>query len=92
MKIWHIEFSEKANKSIRKISTKNQERIFSFIESRLTIHPNPRFIGDQLKGTLNAYWRFRVGDYRIITSIEDKRYVIFIEVIAHRKHVYKKAV
>jgi len=43
-----------------------------------------------LKGELSDLWRYRVGDYRIICTIEDEKIEILVLRIAHRKEVYKK--
>ena len=42
----------------------------------------------KLKGSLGNYWLIRVGDYRVIYSIEDKIEIIDIRRVRHRKDVY----
>lgn len=49
---------------------------------------NPH-IGKKLKGALEGEWSIRIGDYRIIYSIDDQEN-IWLETIRHRKDVYKK--
>jgi len=41
-------------------------------------------------GKLGYYWRYRVGDYRLICSIEDNKVTILVVLIGHRGNVYKK--
>jgi mRNA interferase RelE/StbE len=51
---------------------------------------NPRSIGDALKGTeFGDLWKYRVGDYRIIASIEDKLVRILVVRIGNRREVYR---
>lgn len=56
--------------------------------------PPPRrrgSIGEALKGSkLGAFWKYRVGDYRIVASIEDGALRILVVRIGNRKEVYRK--
>ncbi len=62
-----------------------QKKIFNALE-KLAHHPRPagckKLIGSPL-------WRIRVGNYRIVYSIEDNVLKVFIIRIAHRKEVYR---
>ena len=46
------------------------------------------FTGSQLCGTLSKYWRYRVGDYRIVAEIDDENIIILIVKIGHRREIY----
>jgi mRNA interferase RelE/StbE len=48
-------------------------------------HPNIK----RLKGDLAGYFRYRVGDYRVVYSIDEQRRVVTIVIIAHRRGVYE---
>lgn len=50
---------------------------------------NPRALGLSLKGQLSDYWRYRIGDYRIIVEIKDKELIISIIEVGHRKSIYE---
>jgi mRNA interferase RelE/StbE len=63
-------------------------QIISFLE-KLSAQSYPRQNGKVLKGKLREYWRYRVGDYRIICKIQDSELVVLILRIAHRKDVYE---
>jgi mRNA interferase RelE/StbE len=39
---------------------------------------------------LSEFWKYRVGDYRLICSLEDDRFVILVLRIGHRREVYKR--
>ena len=51
----------------------------------------PRSIGEALKGSaLGEFWKYRVGDYRIISSIQDDIVTILVVRIGNRRDVYRK--
>lgn len=65
-------------------------RIFRFLRERIALLENPRSIGEALKGTeLGDLWKYRVGDYRIIASIEDQQVQILIVRVGNRREVYR---
>ena len=66
-----------------------QKLITSWIEKNLIDTKNPRFHGKGLSGDKSGYWRYRVGDYRIIADIRDDEIVIIIVEIGHRREVYR---
>jgi len=37
-----------------------------------------------------AFWKYRVGDYRIISNIEDGRLLILVIRIGNRREVYRR--
>lgn len=63
--------------------------IFSWIEKNLDKCNNPYFQGKTLKGKLNRYWRYRVGNYRIISVIKNDELIILIIEIGHQREIYK---
>lgn len=46
-------------------------------------------MGKALSGNKAGFWRYRVGDYRIICDIEDEELVILVVEVNHRSKVYK---
>jgi len=50
---------------------------------------DPRRLDKSLTGELGEYWRYRVGPYRIIASIEDQRFRVLLVRVAHRNAVYR---
>ena len=85
---WVIDFEETALKQLSKLDKPVQIRIITFLEKKVSRLENPRQLGHQLMGELSKYWRFRVGDYRLIVDIIDHRFVIQVIRIGHRKEVY----
>ncbi len=88
--IWQIKFSETAVKQLKKIDKNTSKRIIDFFRERIAKTDNPRNIGKALKGPLGNFWRYRVGDYRIICDIQDNNFVILVLKVANRSEVYRK--
>ena len=69
---WLIEFEKEAEKELKKLGKQVARRIIKFLRQRVAILEDPRAIGEALKGsTLGDYWKYRVGDHRIIADIQD---------------------
>ena len=64
------------------------KRIFDFLENRIATLEDPRVSGKPLKGDLGIFWRYRVGDYRVLCEIQDGQLVILAALIGHRKEIY----
>lgn len=65
-------------------------RVSRFLFERVARLEDPRSIGEALKGSeLGELWKYRVGDYRIIASIEDKLVRILVIRIGNRREVYR---
>lgn len=88
--VWLIEFAPSAEKQLRKFDPKVAKRILDFCKGRLAVQADPRILGEALKGSeYGDYWRYRVGDYRIIASIQDKEISILVVSVGDRKQIYK---
>ena len=67
-----------------------RRRILTFFHDRVATLDNPCSIGEALKGsTLGEFWKYRVGDYRVIVSIEDRALCILVVKIGNRREVYR---
>ena len=87
---YKILFEKNADKQLRKLEITQQRIIVNWIEKNLENTHDPRIFGKSLKGNLKTYWRYRVGNYRIIAEINDDEVRIIIIEIGHRKDIYKK--
>lgn len=83
-----VSITKTAKKSLEKLDITIQKRILDFL-SELEILDNPRIKGKSLKGNLKEYWRYRVGDYRILSKIIDDELIILVIDIGHRKDIYE---
>ena len=87
---WQIEFDPDALKDLRKIDKQIQIRLVGFLRSRVGALDDPRSIGEALSGQrLGSYWKYRVGDWRIICDIQDGRIVVRVLSIGNRRDVYR---
>lgn len=87
---WQIEFTHEAEKQLSKIDRQSAKRIFNFLRERIAQAEDPRSLGKALKGVLREFWRYRIGDYRIISRIEDDRLLVLVVRVAHRREVYRQ--
>ena len=60
-------------------------RCFEQLEQNPRTHPNIA----RLKGLLAGYYRFRVGDHRVIYRIEERGRIVIVAIIAHRREAYE---
>ena len=87
---WRIEFDEASKKDLSKLDPQIARRITAFLRDRLAVSNDPRSLGEALKGSeLGEFWKYRVGDYRIIVCIEDRALRVLVVRIGSRKEVYR---
>ncbi len=87
---WIIEIDPAAEKELAKLDPQQARRILKFLFDRVAHLDNPRSIGEALKGSrFDTLWKYRVGDFRIITSLEDDVARILVVKIGDRKEVYR---
>jgi mRNA interferase RelE/StbE len=87
---YRIEFDPDALKDLKKLGRPVQQRLVGFLKTRVGMLANPRDIGEALSGaTLGNYWKYRVGDWRIICDLQDGRIVVRVLRIGNRRDVYR---
>lgn len=87
---WQIEFEDAAFKELANLDKPVAKRILAFLRERVAVLDDPRSIGEALKGSkLGEFWKYRVGDYRIITNIEDGVMRILVLKVGNRREVYR---
>ncbi|MEM8717802.1 MAG: type II toxin-antitoxin system RelE/ParE family toxin [Cyanobacteria bacterium P01_G01_bin.39] len=77
--------AEKVFATSDKALAKKLARCFNNLENSPRSHPNIK----PLKGSYSGYYRYRVGDYRVVYSIEDELVMVTVIIIAHRSKVYE---
>ena len=82
--MWKIEFSKIAEKQFEKLPLNIQCRVLNSLE-RIKLRPH-KFV-KTLIGT--KYFRLRIEDYRVILDLQNKKLIIMIIEIGHRKNIYK---
>lgn len=88
MPIWRVEFDRDAARDLRKLDAQAQHDILRYLRDRIATEEDPRRFGHALTGNLKGLWRYRIGDYRIVASIEDNRFVVLVVTVGHRREVY----
>ena len=79
-----------AERELGKLDRQDARRILAFLFERVAKLDDPRSIGEALKGSkLGDFWKYRVGDYRLISSIEDGVMRILVVKIGNRRNVYR---
>jgi len=87
---WQIEFDPDALKELRKLDRPIQIRLLGFLRQRVGALDDPRSIGESLSGDkIGSYWKYRVGDWRIVCDIQDQRIIVRVLRIGHRREVYR---
>ncbi|MGI8841315.1 MAG: type II toxin-antitoxin system RelE family toxin [Caulobacteraceae bacterium] len=87
---WAVELSALAQKNLDRLDPQMVRRILSFLNEKVARLDDPRSIGESLKGSqLGEFWKYRVGDYRIIARIEDRILKVLVVRIGNRREVYR---
>lgn len=87
---YEVEFDPAALADLKKLDRPVQQRLIGFLKQRVAVLDNPRDIGEALAGPkLGIYWKYRVGDWRIICDIQDRRIVVRVLRIGNRREVYR---
>ena len=87
---WKVELSLQADRELSKLDPKPARRILKFLSERVAKLEDPRSIGKTLRGSrLGEFWNYRVGDYRLISKIEDERLLVLVLRIGHRREIYR---
>jgi mRNA interferase RelE/StbE len=86
---WKVNITPGARADLKKIGGAEAQRIVQFLYERLQFRENPRETGEALKGNLREYWRYRVGDYRILCRLEDDIVTVYVILVGHWREVYR---
>lgn len=87
---WNIAFTKQAEKDIKKLPKADQERILKFLYNKVLPHKNPLELAKRLSGNFSDFFRFRVGEFRIIFKAENTTLTILVLKIGHRKEIYRE--
>jgi len=84
---YKILIDKKVIKDLKKIDKTWQIKIINKIQTTLAANP---YSGKKLVGDLSKYYRLRVGNYRVIYSIDEDIVTVEVIKVSHRKDVYNK--
>jgi mRNA interferase RelE/StbE len=86
---WTLRLSETAKRQLRKLDAGSAQAILRYLNRLLLETSDPRERGSGLRANLAGLWHYRIGDYRVICSIEAHELVVLVLQIGHRRDVYK---
>ncbi len=75
-------------KHLRKLDKGTQRLVKRFIDINIQNADDPRAKGKPLRYNLSGYWRYRIGDYRLICEINEREIVVIMIDIGHRSDIY----
>ena len=87
---WIIKYAESASKQLKKLDKQTALRVLDYMDERVAALDDPRALGKNLKGPkIGEYWRYRVGDIRVICNIVDGQMMVLMIEIGNRREVYR---
>ena len=87
---WNIKYAESASKQLKKLDKQTALRVLDYMDERVAALDDPRALGKNLKGPkIGEYWRYRVGDIRVICNIVDEQMMVLVIEIGNRREVYR---
>jgi len=85
---WSVVVSSAVSKKLRKLGPAAERCVVKYLDERV-LSGDPRSFGKPLTANLAGYWRYRVGDYRIICRIEDSELIVLVLEVGHRRDIYR---
>jgi mRNA interferase RelE/StbE len=87
---WIIKYTESSSKQLKKLDKQTALRVLDYMDERVAVLDDPRSLGKNLKGPkIGEYWRYRVGDIRVICNIVDGQMMVLVIEIGNRREVYR---
>ena len=81
--MYSVKYTPQAIKELKKMDKHTRALIIAWIEKNLVRCTNPRLHGKGLTANCSGQWRYRIGNYRIITEITDNTVTILVAHIGH---------
>ena len=87
---WTINYTESALRQLKKLDQSIALRVVDYMDKRVATVDDPRTLGKNLVGPkLGDYWRYRVGDIRVICNIQDGEMCVLVIEIGNRREIYR---
>ena len=88
--VWIIKYTEYSSNQLKKLDKLTALRVLDYMDERVAVLADPRSLGKNLKGPkVGEYWRYKVGDIRVICNIVDGQMAVLVIEIGNRNEVYK---
>ena len=86
--VWTIKFTGSSLRQLKRLDRPQARRILDYLEERIALLTDPRVLAKNLVGPkMGSYWRYRVGDVRVICDIQDEELLILVIEVGHRREV-----
>lgn len=85
-----VRLTKEAKKQLSELPENVRKRILEALEEKLAVGPS--FHLSRLSDYGGDFYRFRVGDCRLLCSRLDKELVVTVIAVGHGRHVYGTAV
>jgi mRNA interferase RelE/StbE len=86
---WEIKYTESALRQLKKLDKPIARKVLDFMDERIAPLADPRSSGKNLVGPkMGSYWRYRIGNVRVICDIKDSELVVLVIELGHRKEIY----
>jgi mRNA interferase RelE/StbE len=87
---WITKYTESSSKQLKKLDKQTGLLVLDFMDERVAALTDPRTLGKNLKGSkMGEYWRYRVGDIRVICNILDGQMTVLVIEIGIRREFYR---
>ena len=87
---YRIEFVRMAAEDFARLDSSVKNKVQKYID-KIASREDPTTLGEQLEDNLSSFWKYRVGDIRLIAEIQDDKLIVLMLVIGNRREVYKTA-
>lgn len=87
---WTVVITGGAADSLRKMDAFNRKIILKWLKKNIEGCADPRLKGKPLTGDKRGFWRYRIGDYRVLCVIKDCELVVYAVEVGHRREVYRR--
>ena len=88
--VWIIKYTEYSSNQLKKLDKLTALRVLDYMDERVAVLADPRSLGKNLKGPkVGEYWRYKVGDIRVICNIVDGQMAVLVIEIGNHRGVYR---
>jgi len=88
--VWIVKYAESSLRQLKKLDKPVAQRVLDYMDERIAVLADPRAAGKNLVGPrMGSYWRYRIGDVRVICDRQDHALLILGVEVGHRRDVYR---
>ena len=86
--MYKVVFDRRIEKDLKKLDKQTKRTLYNWIDKNLNGCINPRVKGKALLYDKKRFWSYRIGDYRLLTEIEDDKLIIVAVYYKYRREIY----